>query len=241
MTQYGLFLLLLVFHVLGDFYVQTDAMARAKARALRATLLHALYYAIPFLLLGLLDPGALPLLLAAVVLHGAVDLLKLLFLRYRSALPFTVSDALVFLTDQALHVAILLALTAQVLEGLRFQRLATGGDVSVLLTWTLAILLLVKPANIAFKVFYRGYQPPPPLPREEATLKGAGAQIGALERILMLLFLSMGSIPALGLIMTAKSIARYDRITKDPAFAEYYLIGTLYSILITVILYVVLF
>ena len=41
--------------------------------------------------------------------------------------------------------------------------------------------------------------------------------------------------------MTAKSIARYEQITKDPAFAEYYLIGTLYSMLYTVALYAVIF
>lgn len=29
--------------------------------------------------------------------------------------------------------------------------------------------------------------------------------------------------------MTAKSIARYDRISKDQEFAEYYLLGTLLS------------
>lgn len=54
-----------------------------------------------------------------------------------------------------------------------------------------------------------------------------------------LLFLDKYS--AVGLTMTAKSIARYDQITKNPAFAEYYLIGTLYSILYTVVLYGIIF
>lgn len=34
---------------------------------------------------------------------------------------------------------------------------------------------------------------------------------------------------AMGLVLTAKSIARYDKITKDERFAEYYLLGTLLS------------
>ena len=34
---------------------------------------------------------------------------------------------------------------------------------------------------------------------------------------------------AVGLVLTAKSIARYDRISKDQSFAEYYLLGTLLS------------
>jgi hypothetical protein len=40
---------------------------------------------------------------------------------------------------------------------------------------------------------------------------------------------------AIGLIFTAKSITRYDKIAKDPAFAEYYLVGTLFSLLISII------
>jgi hypothetical protein len=41
--------------------------------------------------------------------------------------------------------------------------------------------------------------------------------------------------------MAAKSMARYDRISKGPAFAEYYLIGTLYSILVAIVAYLFLF
>jgi hypothetical protein len=33
----------------------------------------------------------------------------------------------------------------------------------------------------------------------------------------------------MGVVLTAKSIARYDRISKDQGFAEYYLLGTLMS------------
>ena len=34
-----------------------------------------------------------------------------------------------------------------------------------------------------------------------------------------------------GLVFTAKSIARYNKISESPTFAEYYLIGSLFSIL----------
>lgn len=45
----------------------------------------------------------------------------------------------------------------------------------------------------------------------------------------MLMFISMNQYAAMGLVLTAKSIARYDKITKDEKFAEYYLLGTLIS------------
>lgn len=51
------------------------------------------------------------------------------------------------------------------------------------------------------------------------TIKGAGANLGILERILAALLLSVNQYGALGIIFTAKSITRYDKISKDPAFA----------------------
>ena len=39
----------------------------------------------------------------------------------------------------------------------------------------------------------------------------------------------------IGLVLTAKSIARYDRISKDKDFAEYYLLGTLLSTAIAIV------
>lgn len=47
--------------------------------------------------------------------------------------------------------------------------------------------------------------------------------------MIMLMFIAMDQYAAMGLVLTAKSIARYDKITKDEKFAEYYLLGTLLS------------
>lgn len=80
-------------------------------------------------------------------------------------------------------------------------------------------------------------------PKQEITetIQGAGANIGTLERILAALLLSVDQYAALGIIFTAKSITRYDKISKDPAFAEYYLIGTLFSIFAVILTYLVIF
>jgi len=63
----------------------------------------------------------------------------------------------------------------------------------------------------------------------------AGRKIGTIERMIMLIFLSRNQFAALGFVLTAKSIARYDKITKDEKFAEYYLLGTLVSTLCVII------
>ena len=67
------------------------------------------------------------------------------------------------------------------------------------------------------------------LPDENGTDRNAGRMIGTLERIIMVIFIAIGQYAAVGLVLTAKSIARYDRIAKDQVFAEYYLLGTLLS------------
>lgn len=66
-------------------------------------------------------------------------------------------------------------------------------------------------------------------------LKNAGCTIGISERIIVYIPAGMGQFTAIGFVLTAKSITRHEKITKSPAFGEYYLIRTLLSFL-TVIL-----
>jgi len=72
-----------------------------------------------------------------------------------------------------------------------------------------------------------------PLP--DGGLKRAGALIGILERIFVLTLVLIGEYSSIALIFTAKSIARFEELKKR-RFAEYYLIGTLSSILLAMLL-----
>lgn len=62
-----------------------------------------------------------------------------------------------------------------------------------------------------------------------------GRIIGVLERLIVIALFARGEITAVGFVFTAKSIVRYHDFAK-PDFAEYYLIGTLYSVVIAVML-----
>lgn len=73
------------------------------------------------------------------------------------------------------------------------------------------------------------------------SVPGAGAIIGNMERMLSAVFLAAGQWAAIGVVFTAKSIARFKQIEKNRQFAEYYLIGTLYSILFVVLAYFLVF
>jgi hypothetical protein len=74
--------------------------------------------------------------------------------------------------------------------------------------------------------------------RDEDRTAGAidiarGRTIGALERGLTLTLVLIGQYGALGLIVAAKSLARFKAL-EDRDFAEYFLIGTLASLLLAV-------
>ena len=83
------------------------------------------------------------------------------------------------------------------------------------LSWFLALLVVGKPANIGIQKLLAMYKPLDTNKGQE-TLK-AGRFIGTVERIIMLIFLSIGQYSVLGLVLTAKSIARYDKISKEKA------------------------
>ena len=65
-------------------------------------------------------------------------------------------------------------------------------------------------------------------------LSNAGLYLGWLERGLLVLAFGAGSMAAVGLIIGAKSVARFPEF-KSRAFAEYFLIGTLISVAIAAI------
>lgn len=61
-------------------------------------------------------------------------------------------------------------------------------------------------------------------------LKGAGMIIGMLERTLVLTLMFLGQPTAIAMVFVAKSIIRFEE-SKERAFAEYYLVGTMSSII----------
>jgi len=58
-----------------------------------------------------------------------------------------------------------------------------------------------------------------------------GRMIGILERALVFIFVIANNLSGIPFILTAKSLARFKQLN-DRDFAEYYLIGTLFSVLI---------
>ena len=249
----NIFMTLFFIHILSDFYVQNEKMAERKKTQFRWVMLHALQYGIcSFFLSVLLIPGAgfMPIFLF-ILLHTAIDLLIYIVFQnvYRSEGAACASEKNIFAADQLFHVFSLLLISysmcnlniSSVYQYDLLKILHTFGlSGSTALSWGLKLLLIYKPANLLIVFLLESYKPDPvPLQgaytiRKSDGDKQAGRFIGVLERLIMTTLISINQYSAVGLVLTAKSIARYNKISENPSFAEYYLLGTLLSTFIAI-------
>ena len=192
-------------------------MADRKDQDKKVLGLHILYVALPLIVVSFCHLDLWWICLVILLTHATIDFLKPI-VQKQLKLP----KAWTFALDQVLHIAIISCL---VLLG------AKNGTTYLLpfdtLNLIFYVLLVGKPSNIAFKILFAKYQPTSKKKMDTTT----GAMIGFLERLVIGACLVYGQFASIGLVFTAKSIARYNKISEDPAFAEYYLIGSLFSIL----------
>ena len=236
-------ILFLTAHIIADFYLQSPNLAAGKERNAKALAWHLAIYAAVMLLsaLGLTliqgDPRMIWAGFALSALHAAADLLKYRISKAKR-MGSPDAQAWLYLSDQLFHMLCIVFIMN------RFT--ATLPIPSLTLRWILLLSLIHKPANVSFKNLFSKYESAEGKaagdkaagdPGKPDTLPGAGAVIGSLERVLCAIFIGLGQYASIGLIYTAKSIARFKKIEENPKFAEYYLIGTLYSILFVVACY----
>jgi hypothetical protein len=224
----ALALLLVAGHLLGDFLVQSTTVATRKHRFVYL-LRHGLesYLTMALVLWPFWSPWLFPGLFLLVLVHLAVDAWKV---RSRSGLG-------AFLLDQTLHLVALAGFWALVTRT-RFSLPDQTHLTADSLGWYVAGASLV--GLVAFNV--RGgcslvklavVGPDRPRAAESAAL-GRGETIGYLERLLIMLAVFAGQWGLVGLVMAAKSIARFKELD-NKEFAEYYLVGTLTSVLVAVV------
>lgn len=142
----------------------------------------------------------------------------------------------VFITDLILHLLTFILISYHMfLSSKNYQYTPvllhtasiTGIPVPVIFSFATKFLLIHKPANQFIVNLIRDYKPAENV-KSENNIQ-SGRMIGTMERIIMLYFLSIDQYSSVGLVLTAKSIARYNKISESQEFAEYYLSGTLLS------------
>lgn len=239
-------ILLLLAHVVGDFYLQTGNLAVQKAKNTGVLLLHGLVYGL-CVLAALLCFGTLG---QAAWMGGCVFLSHLIIdwakLRLGTAQPGR--KPLWFLLDQALHCAILLTLSAWLpgisgigsAIGAMFSRLtgvlpAIAGHAREIALGVLLYLALWTPASVTVRLALDA------LGKQESSageVARVGELIGKLERAVAFTLCLLNTPASIAFVLTAKSIARFKQL-EDKGFAERYLIGTLLSVSLALICYLV--
>ncbi len=91
-------------------------------------------------------------------------------------------------------------------------------------------LVLHWPGNWFVRMVLKRWRP------DQGPTDRMGGVLGTLERTLILVLVGLQAYTAVGFVVTMKSIARYEKVQKERAFAEYFLAGTMLSMLLALVL-----
>jgi hypothetical protein len=228
--------LLIAGHVVGDFVFQTRGMVERKGEFSRLALpASSVVAAQALFLVPFLSPWGLVVLLGLGGLHAGIDRFKFL-LQGRWAGTLTL-----FVSDQIAHLCALLGAWLLLRGPHAGWFVPLNEDLTRRLTSaTVMVAAYAWNGNGAAALIaglLRGFPLSPVPAAAEAGAIGrriaCGRMIGILERMPALTLVLIGQWGGLGLIMAAKSIARF-RDLDQREFSEYYLIGTLASLLVAV-------
>lgn len=223
-------------HLLADFLLQNQRLADAKGQRPGLMLLHGLLTLVTHLvvLFPLWSVRTLLVILALSFVHLLQDSIKARLERDGQR------RLLVFTADQTLHGVFLLLAWLVLRPGLPEARALFLLPAPWLAPYTACLLIT---AGLAFNGTGGTTIVRRLLERYPATLGGIterdhntyamGRTIGILERLLVFVLVLLDQWAALGLVLAAKSIARFKELERQ-AFADYYLIGTLASLLVAV-------
>lgn len=222
---------LLTAHLLGDFLLQSDRVARDKRR-IGVLLQHAFTVA----LLSYLACGAWRNWFIPVSVFGAHALIDAVKARV------TRQDATTFLLDQLAHaislavIAILAAGSSPSLYGVDLlgatylrALIAVGGVVLGVFAGGVLIGLAVQPLLEQLKQARAASREQ--VSQESRGFEEGGKLIGRLERALIFLFVFSGQPAGIGFLIAAKSIFRFGELKehRHRMEAEYIIIGTMMS------------
>jgi hypothetical protein len=233
-----LILLLLLVHLVADFYLQRKSWIESKVKykeksigLFKHILTHTGLNAVVLFAYVGLTPLFFGALLTIVLTHYAIDIWK----TYQG---FFLKS---FLMDQCAHL-IVLGLVATYIAQPDFTQWHI-----VLSEFTQAQHLLVlatflfawRPISLIIQLILRPYTQQ--MHDEGSSKQGlpfAGEWIGVLERFLVIIFVMLGQFAGVGFLLAAKSVFRFGdmRRQQDRKLTEYIMLGTLFSVTIAILL-----
>lgn len=236
------FIILIVLHLIGDFYLQSSKIAQCKNAKIdekcnpcieckeksrfnfKYVLIHSLIYTIPFLaLFCFTKPGkAALIILFSLTTHCVVDLIT-------CCVNKKWKQTLTFLLDQAIHIVILYCCCRIA----KFYSLSSDYEfLTNLIKISFLALLTMTPASVLISKLFCDVFNESGQKSSEFEQKGVfdtGSIIGIFERILVIILAYFNSFAAIAIIITIKTWARSEDL-KESKFRNKYLLGTLASL-----------
>lgn len=212
---------LLVIHLLADFVFFPDRWSIQ---------INSRKWATPYLYIHVLLHAALSWLIlwdlqlwwAALWIGGSHLIIELIRVYLRPLFPL---ERVAFFMAQVLHLAALLFASVWITQ----TSLLSGGLPQP--DWYLlaAIIFITQPTAVIMGLLLEGMAVK--IPTDHKSLPRAGKYIGILERLFVLTFILLGRWDAIGLLITAKSVFRFNDLkeSNNRKLTEYILIGTLMS------------
>lgn len=215
---FKLILFLFTAHLLADFTFQSQRMSDKKSKKIitwyhiyHVLIVGALSYIIS------LDINFWKAAMLLMCLHLITDIGK-------SAFQLKYPSKNFFFIDQVVHLVLIgvIAYTYNYYNNIDFIINLELKTISIIA----AFVFVTKPTNVIIGNLLKAFQIQiSDSSNDEKSLPNAGKLIGIVERFLVLALILIGEFSAVGLILAAKSILRFNKTQKS----EYVLIGTLLS------------
>lgn len=235
---------MVLIHVLNTFYFKTELSEINKKIHIKWTIIHCMFYGVSsFFLIKIIYPRFEISYISILVLsHFVIEIGK--YRRINNSIKDNFVKT-IFLVDQIIHLTILVFISYLIIKSGNVYEINAlikdildiiGISFQTITIVLLQLLLIHKPANTLIVSIIGAYKP---INKKEKSNLRAGRMIGTLERIIMLFFLLIQQYSSIGLILTAKSVARFNKISEDQLFAEYYLLGTLLSTIVVLVVSII--
>ncbi len=237
------FVVLIILHLLGDFYLQTAKLAKCKNAKVdidcnnckrckdksklnrNYMFIHMLLYTIPFAVLFFMADCKSALISVGTIFvsHGIIDAISCAFNK-------VTKKTVVFIIDQILHISILFL----IYRTIELNSIFDG--YRLIVKFTLTVLLLMIPCSVLINKIFEDLF----LETKNKGVFDVGSIIGILERLLVIIFAYFENFPAIAIIITVKTWARSNDLNSNKAeFRNKYLLGTLASLVLSLCIYII--
>ena len=224
-------IVLVTAHMLADYAFQGPGLVQQKEeKNVFAFIKHVFSYAISAMVLSVywFSWRIIAAIFIQTFLHGIIDVVKILVQEKKPFFRFELEVG-----DLVLHILIiwLTLLFFRPMPGNRvvaayFMYFSTYYKCCI---YVAAIVFLMRGGTSLVRAILGKVKNNNPFPQVDKT----GRLIGEMERLLIFLFILSDNLTAIGFVIAAKSVARFEEM-KIKGFAEYYLIGTLSSCFIAI-------